>query len=195
MSNTSEERIETEDYSYEDLQLVEGLIAGDSTALRSLYERYSGLFFVIAKRYVGGGQEAEDLVQESFIHIYKKASTFSHKGSFEGWMKRVVVNLCLTAIKRKRLKYDDSMADLEDTDIISATDWTIERMNANEIIKAFDELPDGCRAVLNLSIIDGYSHKEIADQLNITESASRSQLTKARARLRAILQEKHLIDS
>jgi len=173
---------------------VRAIIGGDTRALKSLYSQYSGLFYTIARRYFNDSSEAEDMVQDCFVHIYKKAHTFSFKGSFEGWMKRILVNLCLSALKKKRLKYDDTVQNIENVAASASSDWTLEKMNAEEILKAMELLPDGCRTVMNMNVLDGFTHAEIAAELGITESASRSQLTKARAKLRHILEERQLIE-
>jgi RNA polymerase sigma-70 factor, ECF subfamily len=178
-----------------DISLVTSLVKGDKRAFKGLYEEYAGLFFTIARRYTDSNEEAEDMVQESFVQIYKKAHTFSFNGSFEGWMKRVVVNMCLTSLKKKRIKADVGSEQLADDINVSQSAWFVESMDAEDIIKAFSLLPTGPRVVLNLHVMDGYNHKEISKILGITESASRSQLTKARARLKQILLEKDLLES
>lgn len=177
----------------DDRELVDALAKGNKQALKKIYMEYSGLFFTIARRYARSSQEAEDMVQESFVQIYKKAGTFSHNGSFEGWMKRVVVNKCLTILKKKRLDIDDCIEDVAQSDAPTQQSWVVERMSAEAIIEAIEELPEGARIVLNMYVLDGFSHREISERLGISESASRSQLTKARARLKEILTEKELI--
>ena len=178
-----------------DISLVTSLVKGDKRAFKGLYEEYAGLFFTIARRYTDSDEEAEDMVQESFVQIYKKAHTFSFNGSFEGWMKRVVVNKCLTALKKKKIKHDQGTEDVANDINASQSAWFMESMDAEDIIKAFALLPEGPRVVLNLYVMEGFNHKEISKTLGITESASRSQLTKARARLKQILLEKDLIES
>lgn len=177
----------------EEREMVKALANGNKQVLKNLYHEYSGLFFTIARRYARSSQEAEDMVQESFVQIYKKAHTFSFNGSFEGWMKRVVVNKCLTVLKKKRLDMSDSLEEEIHEQRAVQESWAVERMSAEAIIESMAELPEGARVVLNLYVLDGFSHKEISERLGITESASRSQLTKARARLKEILQEKELI--
>ena len=97
---TSEEKVSCE---YDETEVVKALIRGDKQAFEQVYTRYSGLFFTITRRYARSHQEAEDLLQEGFVQIYRKVHTFNFKGSFEGWMKRVVVNKCLSALKKKNL--------------------------------------------------------------------------------------------
>jgi RNA polymerase sigma-70 factor (ECF subfamily) len=180
-------------HEYDEVAIAKAMVRGDKMAFEKVYTRYSGLFFTITRRYARSHQEAEDLLQESFVQIYRKVHTFNFKGSFEGWMKRVVVNKCLSALKKKNLMTDLPITEM-DTGLEGSQDAIgIARLNAEQILMAFEELPIGARTVLNLYAVDGLDHKEIADQLGITESASRSQLTKARARLKVILDEQGLI--
>ncbi len=174
-------------------ETVIGLIEGNAQVLKEIYAKYGGLFYTIARRYASSSQEAEDMVQDSFVKIFQKADTFEGNGSFEGWMKRILINTCLTAIRKKKIMYDDSYEDGQMLAHPNTGANVIEMMNAEEIISAMQMLPTGCRAVLNLHALDGFSHKEIGEELGISESASRSQLTKARHRLREILLEKDLI--
>ena len=179
---------------YNETEVVKSLIKGDKAAFQEVYSRYSGLFFTITRRYAKTHQEAEDLLQESFVQIYRKVHTFKFNGSFEGWMKRVVVNKCLSFLKKK-----DMMTDMPEFEVDTGFGGSeaaigISRLSVEEILLAFDELPPGARTVLNLYAIDGFDHHEIASQLGITESASRSQLTKARARLKIILEEQGLLN-
>ena len=179
---------------YNETKVVKALIKGEKVAFQELYSRYSGLFFTITRRYAKTHQEAEDLLQESFVQIYRKVHTFKFNGSFEGWMKRVVVNKCLSFLKKK-----DMMTDMPEFEVDTGFGGSeaaigISRLSVEEILMAFDGLPAGARTVLNLYAIDGFDHHEIASQLGITESASRSQLTKARARLKIILEEQGLLN-
>ena len=180
-------------HQYDEKEMVTALSKGNKQVLKQLYLEYSGLFFTIARRYARSSQEAEDMVQESFVQIYRKASTFSFNGSFEGWMKRVVVHKCLSMIKKKTLQMDSSVEDIDADGKAVQASHVVEQMSAEEILQAITELPEGARVILNMCVLDGFSHKEIAEQLGITESASRSQLTKARARLKMILEEKELL--
>lgn len=176
----------------EEQQLVKALSKGDKRAFQGLYASYAGLFLTITRRYARSSQEAEDLLQESFVQIYRKVSSFKGQGSFEGWMKRIVVNKCLTALRKKELFSDLSTEELGEQAGQEAIG--LSRLHVEEILAAFEQLPIGARTVLNLYAIDGYDHGEIAQELGISESASRSQLTKARARLRVILEERELME-
>lgn len=131
----------------------------------------------ICRRYVGN-QQAEDVLQDSFIRIFQYLVQYRHEGSFEGWIRRVCVNTCIRHLeKAKRLQVDYVADNLPE---VSIEPDVISRMSADELMNVIDKLPDGYRTVFNLNVIEGFPHKEIADMLGIEESSSRSQLTKAR---------------
>lgn len=139
-------------------------------------------------RYARSTQEAEDFAQEAFLRIFEKIDQFDNKGSFEGWMKRIVVTTCLNGIRGKQLVSeplhrdddDDSYGMVEDASIFSD-------LAAEDILKCIEQLPEGYRVVFNLVVLESYSHKEVAELLNISESASRSQLSKAKNKLKALV--------
>ena len=168
-------------------ELIHRLKSKDKTAFHDLYEKYAGLLFTIARRYARSHAEAEDWLQDAFIQIYKKIETFNEDGSFEGWLKRVVVNKCLSSLRRKHLISDVTYDDLGPSLEQKIAPQALDAISAENILDCFKELPSGARTVLNLHAIDGYEHSEIAAELGISESASRSQLSKARAQLKIVL--------
>ena len=158
-------------------ELIRRCEANDRTAQRLLYERYAPLLMSICRRYVGQAN-AEDVVQDSFIRIFQYLVQYRHEGSFEGWVRRVCVNTCIRYLeKAKRLQVDYGIEQMPEQAV--APD-AISKMSADELLEVIDKLPEGYRTVFNLSVIEGYHHKEIAAMLGIEESSSRSQLTKAR---------------
>lgn len=167
-------------------KLIKEIKAGNQKSFQQLFKSYAPLFKGIAYRYVGCPDASNDVIQETFVKIYKNLSSYSFKGSFEGWMKRILINCCLEYVrKRKKIIFEPESV-LQDH---SVSDWElpISRMSAEEIVKLINKLPDGYRMVFNMSVLEGYSHKEIGEQLGITESASRSQLAKAKQKLRESL--------
>lgn len=167
-------------------KIIADIKSGNQQSFRVLYNRFAPLFKGIAYRYVGNANESNDVIQEAFIKIYKNLNSYSFKGSFEGWMKRILINCCLEYIaKNKKVKFEPDGLLLNESD--SSWELPIAEMSAQEIIELINELPDGYRMVFNLSVMEGYSHKEIGEQLGISESASRSQLTKAKAKLKESL--------
>lgn len=142
-----------------------------------LYDRFAPLLLAVCRRYVGTGQ-AEDVMQDSFIRIYQYLGQYRHEGAFEGWIRRICVNTCIRHLEKSRRLQVDYTGDVLPEFAVPPD--IISQMSANELLLLIDKLPDGYKTVFNLSVIEGYPHKEIADLLGIEESSSRSQLTKAR---------------
>jgi RNA polymerase sigma-70 factor (ECF subfamily) len=175
-------------------KVIKAVQRGENWAMKAIYDHYSGLFFAIALRYCSDSQEAEDHVQEAFVRIFKSAKGFAFQGSFEGWMKRILVNHCLNGLKKNRvLKNHEEISDHMKASYSTSAN-IVEGMNADEILRCIQKLPPGYRTVLNMYILEGFSHREIGEHLGITESSSRSQLTKARLKLKGILAEEGLLD-
>ena len=170
-------------------QLIKGLKRGKRRALNHLYDHYSGLFFTMASRYARSSQEAEDFTQEAFLKIFSNIGDFKEQGSFEGWMKRIVINTCLNGIRGKSVFDEAEELDIEAHEASYQQDAKVlKAMEAEQVMKCIEQLPLGYRTIFNLIVIEGYSHKEVAAELNITESASRSQLTKARLKLKSLIE-------
>ena len=158
-------------------ELIRRCEANDRMAQRLLYERFAPLLMSICRRYVGSGN-AEDLLQDTFIRVFQYLVQYRHDGSFEGWIRRVCVNTCIRHLeKAKRLQIDFVAEGMPE---YAVEPDVIHKMSADELLALIDKLPDGYRTVFNLSVIEGFPHKEIAGLLGIEESSSRSQLTKAR---------------
>lgn len=165
--------------------LINGCRGRDNNAQRKLYDLYSPKMYALCYRYVRNAAEAEDVLVTAFMKVFEKIDQFKGDGSFEGWIRRIVVNEALTALRKNR------NVTLE-TDI-EAADWDphsmqlIDHLEIQDLVDMIAELPPGYRVVFNMYAIDGYSHKEIADQLGISENTSKSQLSRARAHLRKLL--------
>jgi RNA polymerase sigma-70 factor (ECF subfamily) len=149
-----------------------------------LYEKYSGLMFGVCLRYSGSKQDAEDILHEGFLKVFDKISQFKSRGSFVGWMRKIMVN---TALEKYRNKYriipvSDEIVEYERS---GYEDISID-LTAKELMDLIRELSPQYRMVFNMYAIEGYSHKEISELLNISEGTSKSNLSRARA----ILQEK-----
>ncbi len=145
---------------------------------------YAGKMMTVCLRYANDHQEAEDMLQEAFIKIFSHIEQFKFEGSFEGWIRRIVVNTSLKMLQKKRISFLEINERTESYETIDS--YGASRLNAEELMKLINTLPTGYRNVFNLNIIEGYSHDEIAEMLNIQASTSRSQLVKARK----MLQEK-----
>lgn len=132
----------------------------------------------ICLRYAINQAEAEDMMQEGFIAIYKNIGSFKYEGAFEGWLCKIIVHACLKILRQKRINVvSDSDVDLQYVGIES---YTYSSLNENDLLKLINDLPTGYKLVFNLHVIEGYSHEEIGQMLNIETSTSRSQLVKAR---------------
>jgi RNA polymerase sigma-70 factor (ECF subfamily) len=170
-------------------ELISGCLSGKRQAQRQLYDTYSRRFLAICLRYLKDQEQAEDVMIQSFMKIFEKLSQFQGKGSFEGWMKRIVVTQALVAIRSNRsLSLSISLEDAEKMQEPAAED--LNQLEVAELMDLVQSLPLGYRTVFNLFAIEGYSHQEIAEQLNISESTSKSQYLRARAYLRQRIEER-----
>ena len=140
----------------------------------------------VCLRYADRGEEAEDMLQNGFIRVFDKIETFRGSGSLEGWIRRIVVNESLTYLrKNKAMRLN---IDIEDaTYMIPGNSHVGETMNEKDLLKMIQQLPIGFRTVFNMYAIEGYSHKEIAEQLGISEGTSKSQYSRARVHLQNML--------
>ena len=151
-----------------------------------LFEQHAGKMMSVCLRYSKTKMEAEDILQDAFLRVYKYIHQFKFEGSFEGWMRRIVVNTALKSIAKKKINFSE-MNDYTDS-TASIEPFAYNNLGEDVILKLISQLPDGYRLVFNLNIIEGYSHEEIGNMLKIQASTSRSQLVKARK----ILQNKIL---
>jgi len=164
-------------------QLINNCLKGNARAQEMLYNKFGPKLMGVCFRYTINKQEAEDLLQDGFIKIFEKLDKYSGIGSFEGWMRRIVVNTALDNI-RKNKKFQLN-TDLESEDYkLQSNDFIEERLAAEDLMKVLGSIPLGYKTIFNLYAIEGYSHKEIAEQLNISVSTSKSQYSRAKALLR-----------
>ena len=150
----------------------------------------SSKMYAICLRYMGDKDLAEDILQDGFVTLFSKLDSYSGVGSFEGWARRVFVNTALMSLRKK-----DAMKNTEDVSVarnIASDDPTvIQKISYMDLLKLITELPTGFRTVFNMYVIEGYSHKEIAESLGISETTSRSQLQRARMLLQSWIKEKY----
>jgi RNA polymerase sigma factor (sigma-70 family) len=172
-------------YRAKEDELIKGCLRRDANAQRELYDTFSSKMYSICYRYVKGSMEAEDILVTSFMKVFDKISQFKSEGSFEGWIRRIVVNEALTYLRRNRSMYLET--ELEQADREPDYNMLSDHLEAEDLLNMIKELPTGYRIVFNLYAIDGYSHKEIADQLGISENTSKSQLSRARTYLQKML--------
>jgi RNA polymerase sigma factor (sigma-70 family) len=177
----------------ENIKLIKQCQKGSNKAFDDLINQYSGLIYGICLRYCKNKYDADDLLQECLVTIIEKIKSFRFEGSFEGWIKRLSVNTAINYLRTKNKRMFDDIDDNINTGGVNADENVFSKMNAEEIIKLINQLPEGYRTVFNMHVIDGYKHVEIAEMLNITDSTSRSQYKKARELLIKKVLELHRI--
>ena len=174
--------------------ILAGCLKNDPVAQRELYNRYSPKMLSVCYRFAQNRDDAEDMLQEGFIRVFTQIGSFRNSGSFEGWIRRIIVHTCINFLKKHK-KFNESIDLAYVTDIQVKEDTIPSLMLVRQVIECIRLLPVGYRTVLNLYAIEGYSHKEISQMLDIEESTSRSQCTRAKTMLETILIKKKIIDN
>lgn len=167
-------------------KLIIKCVQNDRKAQAEVYQIYSGKLFALCLKYSPNYQEAQDNLQDGFITIFNKVEQFDHKGSFEGWMKRIMINSALQKYRRKdilTLVQDDIPEEVTNVEVDE------ENVSIDFLLDSIQKLPDKYRMVFNLYILDGYSHKEVSKELNISEGTSKSNLSRARLILKSKIEE------
>jgi RNA polymerase sigma factor (sigma-70 family) len=169
-----------------DEELVKACLASNSVAQKLLFERFNRKMMGVCLRYAARTEEAEDMLQNGFIKVFEKIGTFRGTGSLEGWIRKIVVNESLTYLrKNKAMKMN---VDIEDAKyLVPGSSHVSESMNEKDLLKIIQQLPMGFKTVFNMYAIEGYSHKEIADMLGISEGTSKSQYSRAKVHLQNML--------
>lgn len=156
-------------------------------AQKKLYEKYAGKMYVICKRYLKDEFEAEDVLANGFFKVFSKLDQYKFEGSFEGWIRKIMVNECLNQLRKNKSMYMvnsiESAGEQEEFENVDTL------MDAAELLQLITRLPDGYRTVFNLYAIEGFSHQEIAGMLNISEGTSKSQLSRARSLLQRYISD------
>lgn len=163
---------------------------GEKKAQRHLYASLSGKMFAVCLRYMGDRDAAEDVLQDGFVTLFSKLDSFSGTGSFEGWARKIFVNTALMSLRKK-----DALKDSEDVEAVrnmsSDEPSAIQKISYTDLLGMISALPPGFRTVFNMYVIEGYSHREIAEELGISEATSRSQLQRARVLLQTKIKDKY----
>ncbi|MGL5317394.1 MAG: RNA polymerase sigma factor [Bacteroidales bacterium] len=169
-------------------QLIDGVKNRNRSSQRILYESFAPSMLSVCYRYVNDMEIAKDILQEGFIKIFNSIDTYMGKGSFEGWVRRIFINICLEHLRKNDILRNSALIDDPTLDL--QPDYSaVDQIAASELMEIISELPPGFRTVFNMFAIEGYSHKEIADTLGITESTSRSQFTRAKQQLQKRLKD------
>jgi len=166
--------------------IIQGCIKEKRQAQEALYKKYAPKLLGLCCRYAKDMLEAEDILQEGFIKVFDNISSYSGKGSFEGWLKRIMINEALNKIRARKEKLD--FMDDFDFDVPTSI-LSTDTLHHKELLQILNRLPEGYRVVFNLFAIEGFSHQEIAEKLNIGHSTSRSQYAKARNYLQKLINE------
>jgi RNA polymerase sigma-70 factor (ECF subfamily) len=169
-------------------QLVPACRRGERSAQRRMFEALAPKMMALCLRYTGDRPTAEDVLQDGFVTLFSRLDSYSGAGSFEGWARRIFVNTALMHLRRTdALKLSDDIA--EARTLFSEEATPVQKMGYRELMGLIGKLPPDARTVFNMYVIEGYSHKEIADALGFTEATSRSKLQRARMRLQEMIKE------
>jgi RNA polymerase sigma-70 factor (ECF subfamily) len=172
--------------------ILQGCLKNNAAAQKALYQKYSAKMLVVCYRYGHNREDAEDMLQEGFIKVFSQIHTFENRGALEGWIRRIIVHTCINHLKKNK-RFNESV-DIIHANSIQVREESIPSIiQAKEVVECIRMLPIGYRTVLNLYAIEGFSHKEISTMLDIEESTSRSQYTRAKAMLEDILVRKNII--
>jgi len=172
--------------------ILQGCLKNNAAAQKALYLNYNAKMLVVCYRYAHNREDAEDMLQEGFIKVFSQIHTFEGRGALEGWIRRIIVHTCINNLKKNK-RFNESV------DLIHATTLQVREesipsiIQAKEVVECIRMLPIGYRTVLNLYAVEGYSHKEISHMLDIEESTSRSQYTRAKSMLEDILVRKNIL--
>jgi RNA polymerase sigma factor (sigma-70 family) len=171
----------------QEAQLIKALKKEDSKAQRQVYDKYSTRMLGLCFRYICDEMAAEDVMVEGFLKVFSKIDQFNSDGSFEGWIRRIMVNESLGYLRKQKRILEDNLSDEANNipDYVQAD----QNLDTQELLDLIERLPTGYRTVFNLYAIEGYAHIEIAEMLGISESTSKSQLHRARALLQKMVLE------
>ena len=165
--------------------LIQGCLRRERVAQQHLFDRYSSKMLGVCYRYVKNPMDSEDILVTGFTKIFERIDQFKGEGSFEGWIRRIMVNESLTHLRKSRTMYIET--DLEQADREPNYENLGDHLEAEDLMNLIQQLPAGYQVVFNMYAIDGYSHKEIADHLGISENTSKSQLSRERTFLQKLL--------
>ncbi len=175
----------------EELMLA-GCLRNNAASQEALYNRFSPRMLGVCYRFAKNREDAEDMLQEGFIKVFTQMHQYRNEGALEGWIRRIVVHTCINILKKNK-KFAESVDIIHANSVHIKEDMIPSIMQAKQVVECIRMLPLGYRTVLNLYAIEGFSHKEIAMLLDIEESTSRSQYTRAKAMLEEILMRKKII--
>lgn len=159
-------------------EIIKGCASGNVRAQEKLYRMFAPKMFGVCLRYSRDRAEAEDNLQEGFIKIFTGIDSFRHEGSFEGWMRRIMVNVALSKYRKNNILYP--VEDIGDHEVPQFSDNIFEKFEAEELLELIRQLPERYRMVFNLYVLEGMNHQEISEMMNISVGTSKSNLSRAR---------------
>ncbi len=171
-------------------ELIERCLKGDTLGYKELYQRYSKAMFNTCLRRLNNVAEAEDVLQESFIEAFRNLQGFEYRTSFGGWLKQICINRAINQLKKRKIDWVDmeKIAGYDSAEELPVDELEIA-LKVESVKKAIMKLPDGYRTVLNLYLLEGYDHEEIAGILNVAESTTRTQYMRAKQKLLQLLKQ------
>ncbi|HZH36287.1 MAG TPA: RNA polymerase sigma factor [Flavisolibacter sp.] len=164
--------------SYSESDLLEGCMKGNRKMQRELYDRFAPKMYGVCLRYASNAEEAEDILQEGFIKVFRKMDSYRGDGSFEGWIRRIFVNTAIEYYRKKT--YLQPITEHEENTVEGKYLSVLDNLAEKDIINLVQQLSPGYRTVFNMYVVEGYTHKQIADLLGISEGTSKSQLSRAK---------------
>lgn len=173
-------------------QMLAGCLRNDAFAQETLYNRFGPKMLGVCYRFAKNREDAEDMLQEAFIKVFTQLHQYRGDGSLEGWIRRIIVHTCINVLKKNK-KFSESVDIIHAHTIHTHEDYIPSIMQAKQVVECIRLLPIGYRTVLNLYALEGFSHKEIAQMLEIEESTSRSQYTRAKAMLEDMLIQRNIL--
>lgn len=168
-------------------QLIAALKRGESRAHKVVYERFAGKMLAVCTRYCANRADAEEVMLDGFMRVFEKIGQFREDGSFEGWVRRVMVTESLMFLRKNKQWRQE--VPMDNVLVEPDYEWADTAVNENDLLRMVNQLPDGYRTVFNLYAIEGYSHAEIAEMLGVSEGTSKSQLSRARTMLQMNLKK------
>ena len=167
----------------DDNTLVKECLNENPKAQKALFDKFAPKMLSVCLRYMKNTEQAEDVLQDSFIKVFLNIGNYNNSGVLEGWIRRIIVNTCLDELKKnKKLLLNVSVEEVEYK--LESNDFVQEQMMADDLLKLIQSMPEGYRVIFNMFAIEGYAHQEIATKLGISESTSKSQYLRARAYLK-----------
>lgn len=183
--STTEHLIEKTESNSDEAVLIAGCLAEKRSAQKELYEKHYGRMMGICLRYSNNNEDAKDIINEGFVKVFRYLHRYKVGTSLEGWIRRIMINTSID-FYRKAMRHRTEDIEYAQSTIAEGED-VISNFSAKEILSIIQKLPPSYRTVFNLYAIEGYSHREVAEKLGISESTSRSNLVKARTKLKALL--------